>query len=47
MSESNYWLNILNEIIDSEKDLEELNLLIKESRELEKILGSIVMKTKK
>ncbi len=47
MSESNYWLNILSEIIDFEIDLKGLNFLIKESRELEKILGSIVMKTKK
>ena len=47
MSESNYWLNILNEVIDFEIDTEELNYLIKESRELEKILGSIVIKTKK
>jgi four helix bundle protein len=47
MSESNYWLNIINEIADFEIELKELNCLIDESRELERILGSIVMKTKK
>ncbi len=47
ISESNYWLSILSEVIDFKIDSEELSFLIKESRELEKILGSIVMKTKK
>ena len=45
MRESNYWLRIINEISESVDD--ELLFLIKESKELKNILGSIVQKTRK
>jgi four helix bundle protein len=46
MRESNYWLRILQEIInDSTVDNDYLKKLIKESNELNKILGTIVNKT--
>ena len=47
MSESNYWLEVIKAIIDINHDKEELAWLMKESMELEKILGSIVQKTGK
>ena len=47
MSESNYWLVIIEKIIDSKYDKKELIWLLKESIELDKILGSIVKKTNK
>ena len=48
MRESNYWLRILEEVIDRKtKNMIELNSLIKESTELKNILGTIVNKTKK
>ena len=47
MSESNYWLEIIKAIIETKHDGKELNWLIKESEELDNILGSIVKKTKK
>jgi len=43
MRESNYWLRILNEIIEPDS---ELLWLIQESLELKNILGSIVQKTR-
>ena len=46
MSESNYWLRIINELIEDKNKLDELSLLIKESNELKNILGSIVQKTR-
>jgi len=45
--ESNYWLNILDAIVDVKIDRDELLSLIKESEELIKILGTIANKTKK
>ncbi len=45
MRESNYWLRIIDRII--EKENKELKELISESNELKKILGSIVQKTRK
>ena len=48
MRESNYWLRILEEVIDRKtKNMIELNSLIKESTELKNILGTIVNKKKK
>ena len=47
MSESNYWLEIIHEILESKNDKDELIWLIKESEELDNILGTIVNKTKK
>jgi four helix bundle protein len=47
MSESNYWLEIIRAVIDTDHDKEELFWLMKESDELEKILASIVLKTGK
>ena len=44
MRESNYWLRIINEISETE---DELILLIKESEELKRILGSIYSKSSK
>lgn len=46
MRESNYWLRILNKITDPKNISDELIWLIKESKELSKILGSIVQKTR-
>ena len=43
--ESNYWLRIIKETIESIKNKEELDWLIDESIELKKILGSIVKKS--
>ncbi len=42
MRESNYWLRIIEAVKESES---ELKLLIKESLELKKILGSISSKS--
>jgi four helix bundle protein len=48
MRESNYWFRVLYEIVDLSKiDIELLKYLINESKELTKILGSIVNKTGK
>ena len=47
MAESNYWLEVLKEIIDFEYDEEEIIRLIDESSQLNRILGSIASKTKK
>ncbi len=48
MRESNYWLRLLNEVISLDiKKSEELNLLISESKELKKILGTIVTRSRK
>ena len=47
MSESNYWLEIIRAVIDTDYDKEELSWLMKESDELEKILARIVLKTRK
>ena len=44
MRESNYWLRIINEISETE---DELIILIKESEELKRILGSIYSKSSK
>ena len=46
MMESRYWLKIIKEIIDTNVS-DELNFLINESDELNKILGTIALKTKK
>jgi len=47
MSESNYWLEIINEILESKDYQTELDWLISESEELDNILGSMVKKTNK
>ncbi len=47
MIESNYWLTIIDMIVDVKIDREELKYLIKESEELLKILSTIANKTKK
>jgi len=48
MRESNYWFRVLYEIIDLSKiDVDFLKYLTNESKELTKILGSIVNKTGK
>ena len=44
MRESNYWLRIIKELIESEDS--ELTSLLKESHELKNILESIVQKTR-
>ena len=46
MMESRYWLKIIKEITDT-KVTDDLNFLISESDELNKILGAIALKTKK
>ncbi|MCK4663465.1 MAG: four helix bundle protein [Bacteroidales bacterium] len=46
MRESNYWLRIIKEINLNDININELNWLINESRELKKILGPIVQKTR-
>ena len=43
MCESNYWLRVINAVIQSED--KELSFLLDESEQLKKILGSIVNKT--
>ena len=45
MRESNYWLGIIKRTV-KEIHSSELDLLIKESGELKKILGSIVQKSR-
>ena len=48
MRESNYWLRIINSSFDlTPNQLSKLEFLIKESNELKKILGSIIVKSKK
>lgn len=44
MRETNYWLRILKEL--QLVSFDEIELLINESEELKKILGTIVFKTK-
>ncbi len=44
MRESNYWLRLIRELIESEDS--ELTTLLKESNELKNILGTIVQKTR-
>jgi four helix bundle protein len=46
MRETNYWLRIIKEMELVPLDETETELLIKESEELKKILGTIVFKTK-
>lgn len=46
MRESNYWLRILEALEVEQISEEKLNLLLQESLELKKILGSIVTKTR-
>lgn len=46
MRESNYWLRIINEIIESSTIKNELDWLINESKELKNILGAIVQRTR-
>ena len=46
ISETTYWLEIISSLLESEKEPSPLNSLLIESRELEKILGSIIQKTK-
>ena len=46
MMESRYWLKIIKEIMDGNVS-DELDFLINESDELNKILGSIALKTQK
>jgi four helix bundle protein len=45
--ESNYWLRVLNAILDTDYNQKELAWLIDESLQLKKILGTIAHKTKK
>ncbi len=47
MRESNYWLRIIKATICEDKDSKNLNILLDESDQLKKILGSIVTKTRK
>jgi four helix bundle protein len=47
MRESNYWLRIIKSIVDNNILGNDINLLIDESNQLKKILGSIVTKTNK
>jgi len=47
MRESNYWLRVIKATIDDNKLDNEMLLLIDESTQLKKILGSIVTKTNK
>jgi len=44
MRESNYWLKVIDQTIDTTERPEELNELIDESEQLKKILGSICQK---
>ena len=46
--ETNYWLKVINgaELVNNEKNIEELKSLLQESEELIKIIGSILAKTK-
>lgn len=46
MRESNYWLRIINGIVENPSADKELSWLIQESKELKNILGSIVQKTR-
>ncbi len=46
MKESNYWLRIIDAILDDKTVYDNLKYLIMESGQLEKILGSIVVKTR-
>lgn len=47
MRESNYWLRIIKSINEQTKLIAELEILLDESEQLKKILGSIVTKTNK
>lgn len=46
MREANYWLRLLKEVNEDPKINDNINILINESEELKKILGSIVNKRK-
>ena len=46
MRESNYWLRIIKAAVFENKDSENLDILLDESEQLKKILGSIVTKTR-
>jgi len=46
MRESNYWLRLIYGLRENSINDKELNWLIQESKELKKILGSIVQKTR-
>ncbi|MDN3643801.1 four helix bundle protein [Lutimonas halocynthiae] len=46
ISETTYWLEIISSLLEIESGHNDLNSLLIESRELEKILGSIIQKTK-
>ena len=46
ISETTYWLEIISSLLESDIEQSHLNSLLIESRELEKILGSIIQKTK-
>ena len=47
MLETNNWLKLIHEILDSKYDKDALILLIRESEELDGILGTIVKKTRR
>jgi len=47
MRESNYWLRVINEILQNENLKLESQTLIQESKELKNILGAIVSKTQR
>ncbi len=46
MRESNYWLRIIKAAVFENKDSENLDILLDESEQLKKILGSIATKTR-
>jgi four helix bundle protein len=46
MRESNYWLRIIQGLVENTFNDKELNWLIQESKEFKNILGSIVQKTR-
>ena len=47
MRESNYWLRVINGILQKEEFKPECQVLIQESKELKNILGSICSKTQR
>ncbi len=47
MRESNYWLRVIDGILQKEEFRAECQILIQESKELKKILGSICSKTER
>ena len=46
MSESKYWLKIIFHVYSNNQNQKKLDILIQESKELDKILGAIVKNTK-